>query len=143
MKVSLGSQFNDFFPHHEYLKNESDETIRFSSVFDKTKINKINLYKPHGAFNIIHTNDAMSKSHSGVSFAQNYTGLGFRKILFKLDQANKIKQKLKQDYNLALKEYLNFTPMSGDEGLGYSLLMGNNYKLAMVGYRPDISKILL
>jgi hypothetical protein len=134
------SQFNDFFPHYEFPKNESGETIPCSSVFDKTKINKINLYKPHGAFNIIHTNDAMSKNHLGVDFAQNYTGLGFKKILFKLDQANKIKQKLRQDYNSALKEYLNFTPMSGDKGLGYSLLMGNNYKLAMVGYAQTYTK---
>jgi hypothetical protein len=139
------SQFNDFFPHHEYLKNESGETIRFSSIFDKTKINKINLYKPHGAFNIIYTNDAMSQNHLGVGFAQNdfeYRNirLGFRKILFKRDRENQIKQKLKQDYNLALKEYLNFTPMSGDKGLGYSLLMGNNYKLAMVGYAQTYPK---
>jgi hypothetical protein len=124
----LRKEFNDFFPDTTYYQFE-DELLRktgYSKPFDKSLLNKINLYKLHGAFNVFHVADrianAQTKPHKGVYY--DYPA-GFSKL-----------RMTPEHYKIFLNEpifeaieKINPTAMEMND----SLWIGNTYKVSMIG----------
>lgn len=127
----LHREFNDFFPDTTYYQFE-DELLRktgYSEPFNKSLLNKINLYKLHGAFNIFHiadrianTHQIITKPHKGAYY--DYPA-GFRKL-----------RMIPEHYKIFLNEPIfeaieKINPAAME--MSDSLWIGNTYKVSMIG----------
>ncbi|MFM7458936.1 MAG: hypothetical protein ACKO3R_09830 [bacterium] len=122
----LRKEFNDFFPDSTYPYPSKDELLKktyYSKPFNKSLLNKINLYKLHGAFNIFHHGtNTRTKPYNGTYY--DYPA-GFRKL-----------RMTPEHYQIFLNEpifeaieKINPTAMEMSD----SLWIGNTYKVSMIG----------
>ncbi len=127
----LRKEFNDFFPDSTYYPSE-DELLKktyYSKPFNKSLLEKINLYKLHGAFNIFHVADHLANTHQIITKPHkgdyyNYPA-GFKKLRITSEH---YKFFLNEPTFEAI-EKINPTTME----MSNSLWIGNTYKVSMIG----------
>ncbi len=129
-----GIKLNDFFPHTIGLPTKDFKCIGFSDVFDSELTDSVNLYKLHGAFNIVSSNDELNHWYRGPSIPIDHTKrciqnlrYGFRKVF--LNNETEVIEALQKNF---IKGVTGLTYMEGYEAQ-HSLWTGNTFKLAMIG----------
>ena len=135
--------FNDFFEKSDSRKIQRAQESLFTPEF-VGKNGTINLYKLHGAFNIINIGD-LSRNHAPAITANGSSiNRGFIKVDLNQNIIGTPQRKidaLKENFDQAISKLINIeSDEKSDEKIESSLLIGNLSKLITKGFAPSYPK---
>jgi hypothetical protein len=137
-KESQNITFNDFFEKSDNLNTQRAQESLFRPKFVEKNFN-INLYKLHGAFNIINIGDSDRNHVPGITANGYLINLGFIKVDLSQNMAEPAQKRvdaLKENFDQAISQLMDIA----SHPIESSLLIGNLSKLITKGFAARYPK---